>query len=79
MARDRLVHIPQGEARLVIDAPVGGAVTQVRARFRMFSGTFGDWATTSVTAAAGSDGGAIIGYLEDESVTFAADSAGNIL
>lgn len=57
----------------------GGLSTNVRARFRMFSGIFGPWSTVTVTAAVGGPSSSITGYLTDESVTFAADSAGNIL
>jgi hypothetical protein len=63
-------------------APAGGLSTDVRARYRMHSGAFGDWANDNVTAAetsAGTAASAITGYLTDESVTFAADASGTIL
>jgi hypothetical protein len=59
--------------------PAGGVSTDVQARFRMHSGAFGPWATANVTAAAGGAANPITGALTDESVTFAADSSGNIL
>ena len=65
--------------QFVFNSPVSGISTQVRSRFRMFSGAYGPYATTSVVAAVGTGANAINGYLTDESVTFAADKDGNIL
>lgn len=63
----------------VFNAPVSGVATQVRARFRMLSGIYGPYSTTTVQAAVGSGVPSFVGYLTDPAVTFAADSNGNIL
>lgn len=60
-------------------AMVGGIQHEVRARYIMFSGIYGEWTTVEVTSLESSGANSVVGYLSDETVTFAADSGGNIL
>ena len=72
-------RFPAKAETFVFNSPVSGASTQVRARFRMLSGVYGPYATTTVQAAVGSGVPTLVGYLTDPAVTFAADKNGNIL
>lgn len=60
-------------------AMAGGIQHEVRARYIMFSGIYGDWTVVEVTSLESNGGSQIVGYLSDERVTFAADSGGTIL
>lgn len=80
------ISVPSVDASLgalSFKAPAGGLSTDIQARFKMASGAFGAWSSITVTAAPGtaSSAGApaVVAYLTDPSVTFAADNAGNIL
>ncbi|MCW2412943.1 MULTISPECIES: phage tail protein [unclassified Sphingobium] len=75
-ATDRFSHRAE---KYTMAAMAGGIEHEVQARFLMFSGIYGPWTTVSVTAAADSNASNIIGFLDNESVTFAANSGGTIL
>lgn len=59
-------------------AMAGGIQHQVRARYIMYSGIYGPWTTVEVTSLESNGGSSIVGWLSDESITFAADAGGTI-
>lgn len=60
-------------------APASGISTDVRARYIMQTGIASPWATATITAAVGTGANAVVGYLEDESITLPCDASGNVL
>lgn len=74
-ATDRFSH--EAEA-FSFTALAGGVTHIIRARYRMFSGMWGDWTTTAVLAAGDNNYSPVIGYLTNENVSFPTDEAGNI-